>query len=170
MNRARVGAGVAILVGSAAILTLAADASPEPAATTLLPPEIAASLIAMCSTGFYRRPDPAWVRQSYQNDHCSLPPEPPALDGTKASRDQLMAGLAAAKKFLASADRYQNCISTYVTQRKQKAERTGTSMQEKLLSIEAQRIAASAASKQRVWDQIAMAVDDFNAEGSECPD
>lgn len=92
------------------------------------------------------------------------------LDGTKASRDQLMAGLAAAKKFAASADRYQQCISAYLTQRMQETARTGKPMKANVVTIESHRIVASAASKKRVWDRIAMAVDNFNAEGSECPE
>jgi hypothetical protein len=127
-------------------------------------------LAPICSTGDEGRPDPAWLRQSFENDNCWLPQEPPAVDGTKASRDQLMAGLAAAKKFTASAERYQECIGSYLAQRKQQAQRSGKPMKATLVTIETHRIVASEASKKRVWDRITMAVDTFNAEGSECPD
>jgi hypothetical protein len=171
MNRTQHWSGrIAIAVTSAAILGLVAHASPEPANTDAVPPQIAASLNAICRIGDQGRPDPAWLRESFENDHCSAPREPPALDGTKASRDQLMAGLAAARQFAASAERYQECISAYLTQRMQEAQRTGTPVKAAVLTIETHRIVASAASKKRVSDRIAMAVDDFNAEGSECPD
>jgi hypothetical protein len=170
MNRTRhLGGRIAIVVASAATLAFVAPVSPEPAATSSSPAQTAASFAAICRTGDEVRPDPAWMRQSFENDNCWLPQEPPVVDGTKASRDQLMAGLAAAKKFTASADQYQRCISSYLTQRKQEAERTGKPMKATLVTIETHRIVASEASKKRVWGRIAMAVDIFNAEGSECP-
>lgn len=171
MNRTQHLSGrIAIAVTSAAILGLVAHAAPQAANTYSIPPQIAASLTAICTTGDQGRPDPAWLRQSFENDHCSAPQEPPVVDGTKASRDQLMAGLAAAKRFAASSERYQECISAYLTQRLQEAQRTGTQIKTSVLTIETHRIVASAASNKRVSDRIAMAVDDFNAEGSECPD
>jgi len=157
------------LFASAAILAFVAPVSRESAATSSIPPQTAAAFTAICSTGSQGRPDPAWMRQSFQDDHCSLPDEPPVLDGTKASRDQLIAGLAAAKKYAASADRYQECINTYLVRRKHEAERTDKPMKLTLVAIESHRIVASEVSKKRVRDRIAMAVDDFNAEGSECP-
>jgi hypothetical protein len=157
-------------LASAAILGLVVHMSPEPAATSSLPPQsAAASPGAICSTGNAGRADPAWMRQSFDNDQCTLPAEPPVLDGTKSSRDQLMAGLAAAKAFAASAERYRQCISDYLAQREQQAARVGEPMKLTLVAIETRRIAASEASKRRVRERIAMAVDDFNAEGSECP-
>jgi hypothetical protein len=162
------GRGTAIVVASAAILTLVTQVSPEPAVSSI-PPQTAASFAAICATGSEGRPDPAWMRQSFEDDHCSLPQEPPVLDGTKASRDQLMTGLAAAKKFAASADRFQQCINSYLTLRQQEAQRAGKPVKLTLVAIETHRIIASEASKKRVRDRIAMAVDDFNAEGSGCP-
>ncbi len=172
MNRTqRSASGIAVIVvASAAILGSAAHEPPEPTSTSSVPPQIAASLTAICRTDDKDRPDPAWLRQSFENDNCWAPQEPPVLDGTRASRDQLMAGLAAAKRFAVSAERYQQCISTYLTRRMQEAEQTGRPMKATVVTIETHRIVASAASKKRVWDQIAMAVDIFNAEGSDCPE
>jgi ribonuclease PH len=126
MNRTQRLAGrIAIVVASVAILGFVPRVSPEAAATSSTPPQIAASLNAICTTRDEGRPDPAWMRQSFENDHCSAPQEPPVLDGTKANRDQLMAGLAAAKQFAAAAERYQECISAYLTQRMQEASAAG---------------------------------------------
>ena len=151
------------------ILALVAHVSPESAATSSIPAQTDAAFAAICKTSGEDRPDPAWMRQSFEGDQCSLPQEPQALDGTKASRDELIAGVAAAKKFAASADRYQECINAYLTQRKHEAELTGQPVKLTLVAIETHRIIASEASKKRVHKRIAMAVDDFNAEGSECP-
>ncbi len=171
MNRSQHWGGrIAIGLASAAILGFMPPASPQPAATSTLPAQIAASLSAICSTTDEGRPDPPWMRESFENDNCSAPQEPSLPDGTKANRDQLIAGLAAAKKFAASAERYQQCISSYLTERMREAQRTGTPMKANILTIESRRIVASAASKKKVWDQITMAVDTFNAEGSECPE
>lgn len=171
MNRIQqIGAGTAIVTASAAILAFMAHASPEPAIPSSILPQTAASPAAICSTGDGGRPDPAWMRQSFENDNCWAPQEPPVIDGTKASRNQLMAGLAAAKKFTTSADRYQQCISAYMARRKKESERNGKPLKPIFTAIETHRMIASEASKKRVWDQIAMSVDDFNAEGSECPE
>ena len=153
-----------------AILGFVPPVSPEPAATSSLPPQIAASLSAICGTANAGRSDPAWLRQSFENDNCRAPQEPRVPDGTRANRDQLMAGLAAARRFAVSTERYQQCISAYLTERMREAQRTGAPMRATTLTIESHRIVASAASKKRVWDQIAVAVDTFNAEGSECPE
>ncbi len=165
----KLGGGLTIGVAGALLLGFVAQVSPERAATFSIPPQTAASSAAICRTGDEGRPDPAWMRQSFENDNCWLPQEPPAPDGTKASRDQLMVDLVAAKKFTAAANRYQQCISSYLAQRKQEAERTGQPMKATLVTIETHRIVASEASKKRVWGRITMAVDNFNAEGSECP-
>ena len=164
----QLGGRTVIAVASAAILTLVTQVSPEPAVSSI-PPQTAASFAAICTTGNEGRPDPVWVGQSFENDHCSLPQEPPVLDGTKASRDQLMTGLAAAKKFAASVDRFQQCVNTYLNQRQQEAQQTGKPVKLTLVALETHRILASETSKKRVRDRIAMAVDNFNAEGSECP-
>jgi hypothetical protein len=156
-------------LASGAILALVAHVAPESAATSSIPPQTAALFAPICATGDAGRPDPAWIRKSFEGDNCSLPQEPPVLDGTKASRDQLIAGLAAAKKFAASADRYQQCINAYLIQRQQEADRTGKPMKVTFVTIEKHRIVASETGKKRVRERIAMAVDDFNAEGSECP-
>lgn len=169
MNRTQpLGGGIAIVAASTILLALVADVSIRTAAASFIPPQTAAVFAAMCSTD-EGRIDPAWMRQSFENDHCSLPPEPPVLDGTKASRDQLTAGLAAARRFVASAERYQQCISSYVARRGQEPERNGKSLKGAFVTMETHRIVASQVSEKRVWDQITMAVDDFNAEGSECP-
>ena len=165
----RWGDKIAMVVASAAILALVGPVSPQPAAASFIPPRIAASFTAICRTGDAGRPDPAWMRQSFEHDDCRLPEEPPVVDGTTASRDQLMAGLAAAKRFAAATERYQTCISAYLTQRKQAAERTAKPMKASFVAIETHRMIASEASKKRVWNRITMAVDTFNAEGSECP-
>ena len=42
--------------------------------------------------------------------NCTAPVAPAAVDGTTATRDQLVAGITAAKAFIAASDTYQQCI------------------------------------------------------------
>src|SRR5579871_5677875 len=122
------------------ILALVAHVTPESAVTPSIPARTDAAFAAICKTSSVDRPDPDWMRQSFEGDHCSLPQEPQALDGTKASRDELIAGLAAAKKFAVAAERYQECINAYLTQRKHESERSGQPVKLTLVAIETHRI------------------------------
>ena len=41
---------------------------------------------------------------------CTAPTAPAAVDGTTATKDQLLAGIKAAKAFIAASDAYQECL------------------------------------------------------------
>lgn len=182
MNRVQqVGAGIAVVAASAALLVFVAHASPAPSpppkpvskpdALSSTPPQTEAALVSICSTVVDDgRPDPLWLRQSFENDNCWAPNEPIAPDGTKASRAQIEAGMRAAKLFMVSADRYQKCISDHLGKERQEERRTRHPASATFVLVETHRLAASDQSKKRVQDAIALAVNDFNADGSGCPE
>src|SRR5262245_53791239 len=53
------------------------------------------------------RPDPAWVRQSFNRDNCQAPNLPPMLDGASATREQVVAAMEEAKVYAAKADAFE---------------------------------------------------------------
>jgi hypothetical protein len=116
------------------------------------------------------RPDPAWVVASFGNDHCVAPAMPAVIDGYTASREQVVAGMAAAKSYGEKADAYQQCISNYLAIRKEAAGRDKKPIEAALITIEDHRIIASQADKKKAEGQIEVAINAFNEYGSECPD
>jgi hypothetical protein len=113
-----------------------------------------------------RRPDPAWVRQSYIGDNCQAPSQPAVIDGYTASREKIVAGMAAAKSYAAAADNFRQCVSAFVTARKTDSARSLTPSQ---VIIQNHRILASEKSQETVAAQMNMAIMAFNSYGSDCP-
>src|SRR6476469_3073749 len=116
LKRIAIGAGLlAALAVSGALL--AAFATPQPAA------KIPASRLAdgkpfapICKTGEVvdSRPDPAWVGQSFARDNCTAPEMPAPVNGLVASREEVVAGMAATKRYARLSDAYQRCIRDFV--------------------------------------------------------
>lgn len=114
-----------------------------------------------------RRPaDPAWVGQSFLGDNCQAPSRPPVINGHKASREQIMAGMAAVKTYAAAADAFQKCVSDFVAARKVQG---GQSLTPSQLIIQNHRILASQRSEETVASQMHMSIMAFNSYGSDCP-
>ena len=111
------------------------------------------------------RPDPAWVGQSFAHDNCWAPRMPALIDGSTASRSQIVVAMAAAKRFASLSDAYQRCIVDFVAARRGEKPLAMT-----LVLIENHRITASRASQRKAADQVAAEIDAFNAYGSECPE
>ena len=107
------------------------------------------------------RPDPAWVSQSFNRDNCREPAAPAILDGAKASRENVVAAMASAKAYAASADVFQKCVTDFV------AARPLTPSQR---IIENHRILLSQRSAERAQAQARTAIVAFNAYGSGCDD
>ena len=63
------------------------------------------------------RPDPAWVGQSFARDSCTAPQMPAPIDGLTASRNEIVAGMAATNRYAAASDAYQRCIRDFVAVR-----------------------------------------------------
>jgi hypothetical protein len=116
------------------------------------------------------RPDPAWVGASFAHDNCWAPQMPAPVDGFTATRGQVVAAMAAVKSYDALADRYQRCISDFVTIRKAQADKGKKPMDAALIMIETHRITASQENKKKAANQMNVAINAFNEYGSECPD
>jgi hypothetical protein len=116
------------------------------------------------------RPDPAWVGASYAHDNCWAPRTPARLDGYTATREQIVAAMAAVKSYAASSDAYQKCISDFVRLRKAQAGKDKKLLDAALILIENHRITASQENKRKVAEQVEVAINAFNEYGSECPE
>ncbi len=110
------------------------------------------------------RRDPAWVSQSFAGDNCQAPRPPRVIDGAKASREEIVAGMEAAKIYAAAADNFQKCVSDFVAARK--AARPLTPSQ---AIIQNYRITVSQKTKEMVAARTRVAIVAFNSYGSDCP-
>jgi hypothetical protein len=115
------------------------------------------------------RPDPRWVAASFAGDKCQAPPMPAAIDGYTAKRIQIVAGMAQAKRYEASADAFQRCIRDFVTDQRSVADRANKPLNLPLVMIENHRLLASDKDKKLVESRMGAAINAFNEYGSECP-
>jgi hypothetical protein len=113
------------------------------------------------------RPDPAWVGQSFAGDRCHFPPLPPAIDGARATRGEIVAAMAAARRYEAAADGFARCVSDFVGTRRAGNARPLTEAE---LVIENHRVLVAQRAKERARTQVNWAINAFNEYGSECPD
>ena len=161
---------VPVLGIAAAPQLLPAAAAPEPLPLpTALPAQPALkTFTAVCrdEAVVNRKPDPAWVRQSYIGDNCEAPSQPAVIDGYTASREKIVAGMAAAKSYAAAADSFRKCVSNFVTARKGDGP---ASLSPSQVIIQNHRILASEKSQETVTAQMNMAIMAFNSYGSDCP-
>jgi len=159
---------VAVLGIAAAPRLLPASAAPEPLPIALPAQPALKTFTAVCrdEAVVNRKPDPAWVRQSYIGDNCQAPSQPAVIDGYTASREKIVAGMAAAKNYAAAADRFRQCVSAFVAARKTDSARSLTPSQ---VIIQNHRILASEKSQETVAAQMNMAIMAFNSYGSDCP-
>jgi hypothetical protein len=115
------------------------------------------------------RPDPKWVGASFAGDKCQAPSMPAAIDGTSAKRSAIVAGMAAAKRYQASADMFQNCIRGFIAAQRSHTGNNRESLSMPLILIENHRLLASEKDKKLVESRIGAAINAFNEYGSECP-
>ena len=113
------------------------------------------------------RPDPAWVGQSFAGDRCQAPPLPPAVDGMRATRAEVVAAMAAARRYEAAADGFAHCVGDFVAARRAGSAHPLTQAQ---LVIENHRVLVAQRAMQRAQSQVNWAINAFNEYGSECPD
>jgi hypothetical protein len=146
----------------------AVHAKPE-GLPSVLPAQVAAGkpFAAVCKAGEIAdsRPDPAWVGASFAHDNCWAPPMPARLDGRTAKREQIVAAMAAEKRYLAQSDIYQQCIADFVALRRA----TSKPANGPLFVIETHRIFVAQENKKKAAAQIEVAINAFNEYGSECP-
>jgi hypothetical protein len=111
------------------------------------------------------RPDPKWVGQSYAGDSCNAPALPARLNGATASREQVVAGMAAAKRYAAEAEAFQACVSRFIAARRESRPLTPSQV-----FIENHRILVSQRAVDTAAGQIKTAIVAFNSYGSDCPE
>jgi hypothetical protein len=168
----QVGTGAAILVAIAAMgALLVARASPEPrpvktASISKLADGKAFAPICKTNEVTDSRPDPAWVGASFADDNCRAPAMPPKVDGFTASREQVVAAMAAVKRYAAASDVFQRCVQDFVAARR--SDKIKQPMNMSLAVIENHRIIASENNKKKVADQVKVAINAFNEYGSGC--
>jgi len=96
----------------------------------------------------------AGVLPAYAEDACTVPPIPVVVDGNTASRDQMVAGIAAVKAYITLSDTYQACIGDYLAAQKAQADKDKKPMDAALNRAENDKITANQNSKQTVGDAI----------------
>lgn len=176
----KVGTAIIMVAAAAAAGTVfVAQATPEPATTE---PAKLAALSRAVPTGdkpfapicksngvIEGRPDPAWVGASFANDHCRAPPLPAPVNGFAASREQVVASMAAGKNYAAAAGEFERCVEEFVEARKTEAAGSGRPVSAPLVIIENHRIAASQRNKLLVAARVRATIVNFNEYGSDCP-
>ncbi len=168
-----IGTGAVLLAAVAASgAVLAAKDAPAPRTGTVASvARLAAGkpFAPICKSGevIDSRPDPAWVGASFARDSCQAPAAPAPINGTTASRKQIVAGMAAVKRYAALSDGFQRCVSDFVAARK--AQSASNPLDANLVIIENHRVIASERSKKTVAEQVKVAINSFNEYGSDCP-
>lgn len=171
----QVGTAMVLVAAAAAAGTIyAAKATPEPAKPVAVSRAVPAGdkpFAPICkSNGVIEgRPDPAWVGASFADDHCRAPLMPAPVDGFKASREQVVASMAAGKNYAAAAGEFERCVQEFVESRKTEAIKIGRPVSAPLVIIENHRVAASERNKQLVAARVRATIVNFNEYGSDCP-
>ena len=127
--------------------------------------QVPGTFAALCraDTVVDSRRDPAWLGQSFAGDNCQAPRLPPAIDGARASRDQIVAGMAAVARYAAQAGAFQKCVGDFIAARKAAAPLSAPQA-----SIESYRILASQRAAQAAESRMRVAINAFNEYGSDC--
>jgi hypothetical protein len=169
----KAGLGAALLVAIAVPQALHAVHAAPGRLPGALPAQVAAGkpFAPVCKANEVvdSRPDPAWVGASFAGDNCRAPSMPAPLDGLKATRQQIVAGMAAAKRYAVLSDAYQKCIADFVALRKTQADRGAKPVNTPFVVIETHRILVAQENKKKADNQIKVAINTFNEYGSECP-
>jgi hypothetical protein len=163
---------VAAVAGAGTLFV--ARASPEPS-----PVAIKAAVVPPGDKPFARicksdevadaRPTPAWVGASFASDNCRAPGMPAAINGFTASREQVVAGMEAQRRYVAASDAFERCVQNFVLARRLQAERSGQAVSNSLVIIENHRLTASQRNRKIASAKIRTAISNFNEYGSECP-
>jgi hypothetical protein len=167
-------AGLIVAVAVAGSL-LSVKAAPEPpgqSSAAQASVKASKTFASICKSGEIvdSRPDPRWVGASFAGDRCAAPAMPAVIDGTSAKRGEIVAGMAAAKRYAVSADAFQGCIRDYLAGERAQAGREKKPLAMPLVVIENHRLLASEKDKKLVEARIRAEITAFNEYGSECPD
>ncbi len=167
-----------IATGAACLAVIAvagavARAAPEQAVANVSISRLAGgqSFAPVCKAGEIAdsRPDPVWVGASFAGDNCQAPVMPQALNGTTASRVQVVASMTAMKRYIAASDAFQRCVGNFVAAKRAQAEQNNKPVNMPLIIIENHRVLASENNKKKISAQVRATIIAFNEYGSECP-
>jgi hypothetical protein len=169
LKKIAIGAGLVAALAVPGVLLVAEAMTQPPAAVARLAQD--KPFAPICKTGEVvdSRPDPAWVGQSFARDNCTAPQMPAPVNGLVASREQILAGMAATKRYAALSDAYQRCIRDFVAVRQSRAD-TDKPVVQSLLLIENHRILVSETNKKKAKTRMNASIMAFNEYGSGCPD
>jgi hypothetical protein len=163
----------ATLLAVVTAVGVVAWAAPEPAVRKISISRLASgqSFAPVCRASELvdSRPDPAWVGASFAGDNCQAPILPAALNGSTASRAQVVASMAAMKRYIAASDEFQRCVRNFVAAKRAQAEQNNKPVNMPLLVIENHRVLASENNKKKVSAQVRATIIAFNEYGSDCP-
>jgi hypothetical protein len=161
---------LAAVLGAATLLAFGATprapaAAPTPTSATKAASEKPFTAICSANVGEDTSRDPAWVSASFENDRCVAPAMPARLDGTSARREEIVAAMAAGKRYAALSGAFQKCIGDFVAARRAQA---NTQAGKSFVLVENHRVFVSEKNRKRVDNQVAAEIEAFNAYGSEC--
>ena len=171
-----IGTGLVLAAAVAAAGTLVvAKAAPEPVpvsvSKSVLPPgDKPLGRICKSDEIVDSRPSPAWVSASFEKDNCQAPGMPAQVDGFTASRDQVMASMAAMKRYTAASDAFERCIQAFVENRTTEAQKGGRPFGTPLVIIENHRILVSQRNQKLAEARVTATINNFNEYGSGCAD
>lgn len=172
LKKIGLGAAFVLVIASPEILHVAI-ASPAAKSAPAAQAAGANTFVPTCSASQVvvdTRPDPAWVGASFAHDNCWAPAMPAQLNGATATREQIVATMAAEKRYNLQSAAYQKCISDFVVARRAEADKVKKPMDVALVTIEDHRIAASANNEKKVAALTGNAIEAFNEFGSQCDD
>jgi alpha-beta hydrolase superfamily lysophospholipase len=98
---------------------------------------------------------------AFADDTCQAPPVPVAVDGATASRDQLVAAIAAVKTYIAASDTYQTCIGDYLAAQKVQADKDKKPVDPATIQAEGDKVTANQNNKQTIGDAINVSIGAF---------
>ena len=170
--------GLKIMTGAALLAVtgvagafFVAQATPERDVVASLPARDK-PFAAVCKSGevLDSRPDPAWVGASFEKDNCRAPVMPARVDGVTASREQVVASMAALKSFTAASAAFERCVQDFVAAHKAEGEKSRRPFVTPLAIIENHRILVSQRNQQLAEARVTATINNFNAFGSGCED
>jgi hypothetical protein len=94
---------------------------------------------------------------------CDRPAPPAAVDGAKASLDQLTQAKGAVTKFLTDSDAYQSCVLDDLAAQRAKATAAKTKLDPAVTKAAEQSVNSNQADKERVGSEFNAAVKAFKA-------
>ena len=167
----KIGLAVGVLaVAAAPEFFPVVNAAPEPAPLISKPAPRTFKPVCRGDEVLDSRPDPAWVSQSFNKDNCRAPQLPAGLDGTAATREQVVVAMAQAKRYAVVANEFQRCVSDFVAAKRTQAAQGGAPLTPSQIIIENHRILVSQRAVQTAAAQARVAITAFNSYGSDCPD